>query len=262
MAFDSIWNAVDGLVCLELDAAPSGLDVCFPGGFCLSHVWQGINNIPRGADLPLQFFGQIGPAMAFLSPLFSVLDTVLAIYKCVVAIPDSILQLDPAGLFECMPALVELINQLISMVPQMSLPRMVRQILVGLAQLLQGVASDFQFLIAQFQRVLDAIDNAADLNDSTLNDFLTCRQNTLSNQALNTVEALGGVGKIILLANIFIGLFGGDTEIPCFGDVVDLTALDGTVDILLELAEYLLQLAALIPDPQYVISLALQNQEC
>lgn len=262
MASSPIWNPSTGLVCLDLVPAPGGIDICFPGGFCLSHIWQGINNIPRGADLPLQFFGQIGPAMAFLSPLFSVLDTVIAIYKCVTAIPDAILELDPGKIFECMPALVELINQLLSMIPQMSLPRMVKQILIGLAQLLEGLASDFQFLLAQLQRVLDEIDRAADLNDVNLNDFLVCRQNTINEQTSSTVEALQGIGRIVLLANIFIGLFGGDTEIPCFSDIVDLSNLSGTVDLLLDLAAFLRQLASLIPDPQFALSLALSLQEC
>lgn len=262
MASSPIWDAATGLVCLEMEPAPTGMDLCFPGGFCLSHIWTGINAIPRGADLPLQFFGQIGPAMAFLAPVFSVLDTVIAIYNCVQAIPDAITSLDPSGLLECLPALVELINQLLSMIPQMSLPRMVRQILIGLAQLLEGVASDFQFLVAQFQRVLDEIDRAADLNDVNLNDFLVCRQNTITEQAFTTAEALQGIGRIVLLANIFIGLFGGDTEIPCFNDLIDVGDLAGTVELLLELARFLRELAALIPDPQFAITLALAGQEC
>ena len=262
MAWNPIWNPTEGIICLDLPAVPDQLEICFPGGFCLSHIWQGIDKIPTGADLPLQFFGQIGPAMAFMKPVFTILDTALAIYRCVTAVPDAILKLDPGAIFECMPELVALINELLSLIPQLSLPRMVKQILIGLAQLLEGVASDYQYLLAQYQRVIDEIDRAADLDDVTLNDFLTCRQNTITDTAMSTSEALQGIGRIVLLANVLIGLFGGDVEIPCFNDMIDLTNLQSTVDLLLELAAYLRQLAALIPDPQYTISLALSGLKC
>jgi hypothetical protein len=178
------------------------------------------------------------------------------------AIPKAILTLNPEELFECIPELIEIINKILSMIPQLSVPRMIKQILIGIAQLLEGVASDFDYINSQFQRVLDAIDRAADLNDVSMGNLLACRQNTLDDTALSTAEALKGIGRIILLANIMIGLIGLDMEIPCLSDSLDTSALDVLIDLLLEIARFLRYLATLIPDPQFAITTALGDLRC
>lgn len=258
----SVWNITQDAACLELPSPPSKLEICFPGGFCLSHIWTGIDKIPHLADQPLQFFGQIGPLLGALQPIFTIIDTVVSLFKCLVAVPKAILSLNPSELFECMPALIELINKILSMIPQLSAPRMVRQTIIAIAQLLQGIASDLSFLSAQMNRVLDAIDRAADLEDVNMSNLLACRQNTLNTQAQSTGDALQGVGRIVLLVNIIIGLFGGKTEIPCFGDSIDSSDMGGTIEMLLEISALLLDIAEKIPDPQYMLTLALGNRRC
>lgn len=258
----SVWNISQDISCIELPSPPDKLEICFPGGFCLSHIWTGIDKIPHIADQPLQFFGQIGPLLGALQPVFTIIDTVVALFKCLVAIPKAILSLNPSELFECLPNLVEIINKLLSMIPQLSAPRMVRQAIIAIARLLQGVASDLSFLNAQANRVLEAIDRAADLGDVRMSNLLACRQNTLNAQAQATGEAMQGIGRIVLLVNIIIGLFGGKVEIPCFGDSIDSSDLGGSIELLTDIAGVLLDIAEKIPDPQYILTLALGNTRC
>lgn len=251
-------------LCLELPTAGSVDDICFPGGFCLSYIMDGINKVPGLADVPLDFFSQIGPAMAPLQPLFKILDTVLAIFRCVQAIPDAITSLNPTELIKCIPALIELVDQLLKMIPQLSIPKMVIAILRALAGLLRGIASDFQYIQQQFERIIAGIDRATDLQDYTLNGLLVCAQNTLNDTVMSTAEALKGIGSIILLVNLFMGLFGGP-EIPCFGTLIGdnvSEGLDYIIEILLLMAETLEELLGLIPDPDLVLTLALGDLRC
>lgn len=257
-----VWAPSGDVICFPVPDIPSTDDLCFPGGFCLSHVWNGINQIPSAADVWLQFYSQIGPAMSFLAPFFNVLDTCLAIFRCVQAVPDAITNLDPTELFQCVPELVEKINDLLGLIPQLSIPRMVKRILEGLATLLRAVASDLQYIQQQLARIADQIDRAADLNDVTMSGFLSCAESTVNDTTLSTAEALKGIGRIILLCNLLISLFGGP-EIPCFSSLLeDLDVLDTVIDALLLLANLIDEIADMIPDPQLAITLLLESQEC
>ena len=251
-------------LCFNLPDIPTLDEICLPGGLCLSYVWDAIDQIPHGADVSLNFFSQIGPAMAPLVPLFNILDTVLAVYRCVQAIPQTIVTLDPSELLQCIPALAELVDQMLKLIPQLSIPKMIIAALRNLAFLLRAIAADFLYIQSELQRIADMIDRAANLNDVKMNGFLVCAQDTMNGSILSTAEALKGIGRIILLLNIFIGLFGGE-EIPCFGSLVSDNIADGiavVVDLLTSLADILEAIADAIPDPDLALTLALGKQQC
>jgi len=251
-------------LCFDLPEIPDLEDICFPGGFCLSYIWDAIDQIPHLADISLDFFSQIGPAMAPLQPFFNLLDTVLAIFRCVQAIPKVITELDPSELLNCIPALAELIDQILKLIPQLSIPKMIIAAIKNLAALLRAIAADFLYLQSQLQRIADMIDRAADLNDVKLNGFLVCAQDTVEGSVMSTAEALKGIGRIILLINILIGLFGGE-EIPCFGTLISDNLAEGfdvIVDLLTGLADVLEMIADAIPDPDLVLTLALGDMRC
>lgn len=258
-----MWNP-DDIPCLAMPEIPGVDDICFPGGFCLSHIWNGIAQIPHAADIPLQFFSQIGPAMAPLKPIFDIIDFALAIFKCVEGTVDAITELDPTKIIECIPNLAEIIDKLLALIPQLSIPRMIIETLKAFALLLRGLASDFEYVQSQIQRIADLIDRAADLNDVSLAEILACSQRSLEDNVFSTAEALEGIGRIILLMNIFIGLIGGE-EIPCFGSLISDNLAEGLDYIILALttlAQVLEELADAIPDPILELTIALGDQKC
>ena len=250
-------------LCITLDVPLGPSEVCLPGGLCLSYIWDAIGKIPTGSDMCMDFFSQIGPAMAPLKPFFDILDTALAIYRCVSAIPDAIVSLDPSELLNCMPALAKAIDQLLKLLPYLSIPKMVKAILKNLAMLLRGIASDLSYIESQLRRIADAIDRASSLSDVTLNGILVCAQHNIDTTFSSTAEALKGIGRIILLVNILMGLFGGP-EIPCFGTLLEdaTQPLDKIIELLTMLAGLLDDIANMIPDPDLVLTLALGKQRC
>lgn len=251
-------------LCFDMPEIPTIDDICFPGGFCLSYVWDSIGKIPTAADIGMDFFSQIGPALTPLVPLFNVLDTALAMFRCIKAIPDAITSLDPSELLNCLPALAKLVDQLLGLIPQLSIPKMIKAALTNLAMMLESIAGEFSYLQSQLQRIADMVDRAAELNDVKMNGFLVCAQNDLQDTVLSTSEALKGIGRIILLINIFIGLIGGE-EIPCFGSLIEDNISEGfdvVIDLLLSLAEVLRIMAGAIPDPDLALTLALGDLNC
>lgn len=250
--------------CFDMPEVPTIDEICFPGGFCLSYVWDAIGKIPTGADIATDFFSQIGPAMAPMKPFFDMLDTVIQIFKCLKAIPEAIMSLDPGKILDCFPALAKLIDQLLKLIPQLSIPKMIRAILRNLSVLLRSIANEFEYIDRQIKRIARSIDRAASLQDVKMNGFLVCAQNDLNQSVLSTAEALKGLGRIILLVNIFIGLIGAD-PIPCFGSLIEnniSSGLDVVVDLLTTLADILTAMANAIPDPDVALTKLMGSQEC
>lgn len=250
-------------LCIALPAIPTADDICLPGGFCLSYVWDGINKIPTAADVGMDFFSQIGPALAPLVPLFNVIDTAITIFRCVKAIPDAITSLDPSELIKCLPVLAKLVDQLLKLIPQLSIPKMVKTVLNNLAAMLESFATELFSLKHLAERIAAGIDRAADLQDVKMNGFLVCAQGDLEDTVLSTSEALKGIGRIILLVNIFMGLIGAE-EIPCFGSLIEdnLDDLELLSDLFYSLAEVLRIMASVIPDPDLALTIALGDLKC
>ena len=251
-------------LCLTLPAIPTLDKICLPGGVCLDYVWDAIGKIPSAADISLDFFSQIGPAMTPLLPFFNILDVVVQLFNCLQAIPDAITKLDPSELLQCIPALAELVDQLLKLIPQLSLPKMIKAALTNMALLMEGIAADVRYLESQLQRCADMIDRAAQLGDHVLNGFIVCAQADIRTTMSATAEALRGIGSIVLILNILLGLFGGP-EIPCFGDLLNDNldqGFDVLVDLLTGIAEVLRDIAAAIIDPDFALTLALGKQSC
>ena len=262
MAFS--WHVATDLICNDIPSLDVMEDICFPGGACLSHLLTAIQSVPSASEIPLGFLSQLGPATSFLQPFMNVLDTVLAIFKCMEAFTDFATSLDPTEIFACFPELIDKINALLAMIPQLSIPRMVKSIIKALISLLRGLASDLEYLRSRLEEIAREIDRAADLGDVTKSGFLACAENTMNDSLSATAQALKAVGRIILVVNIFMGLFGGP-EIPCFGELLDGVGADELqpiIDVLNALADLLQQLHDMIPDPQWAITKALGEQRC
>ncbi|MCP4568967.1 MAG: hypothetical protein GY841_15435 [FCB group bacterium] len=258
------WNVGNDVICNNVPSFSGLDDICFPGGACLSYVMTSIQSIPSPTEIPLQFMSQLGPATAFIQPFMNVLDTVIAVYKCIDGIVDFATSLNPSELLECVPNLVEKINAMLTMIPQLSIPRMVISMVNALISLLSGLSTDLQYLVDRLDAIARGIDRAADLNDNKKKDFLVCAQDTMNESLSATAMAMQAVGRIILLVNIFMGLFGGP-EIPCFGEILDgatADVLQPIIDIIDALVDLLQQLVDMVPDPIAALTKVLGDTKC
>lgn len=262
MAFS--WTAANDLLCNDVPTLAELDDICFPGGACLSHVMTAVGRIPSPLEVPIQYMSQLGPATAFLQPFMNVIDTVLAVFKCFEGVIDFATSFNPVTLIECIPNLIEKVTNLLTMIPQLSIPRMVIAIIKALIAILNGMALDLQYIVDRMYAIADEIDRAADLNDVRKSAFLACAQTTMNDSLSATAVSLKAVGRIILIVNIFMGLFGGP-EIPCFGELLEDAEPDELQEIINaigELADLLQQIIDMIPDPIAILTKALGEQRC
>jgi len=186
-------------ICLEIPEIPDPLSITLPGGVTMQQI-----NLMQA----------IQPALTPLMPLFDIIDTVVAVFNCVKAIPDSLgPPPDPTALAACIPELAEKVAKLLRLIPQLSLPYTIIGIIDLVIDTLRQARSQLMNLQQQMQQILGAIDRATELEDAGLMAITSCAQANVAQEAANVGKALASLGKLIGILNIFLGIVGGP-EVP------------------------------------------------
>jgi len=211
-------------LCLNLPELPDPFDLSLPGGVTI----QRINLIEV-----------IQPLLAPLMPLFEIVDTIVAIFNCVKAIPDSLgPPPDPTVLAACIPELGEKVARLLKLIPQLSLPILLKQICKLIVHTLKEARDALVHLQRQLERILNAVDRATDLEDSGLMAIIACAQENVGQEAANVGKMLASLGRLIGIVNIFFGML-GLPEVPDLSDLAGkpLDAVIAPLDALIQVFE-------------------------
>jgi len=186
-------------ICLEIPEIPDPFAITLPGGVTMQKI-----NLMQA----------IQPALTPLMPLFDIIDTVVAVFNCIKAIPDSLgPPPDPTALAACIPELAEKVSKLLRLIPQLSLPYTIIGIIDLVIDTLRQARSQLVNLQQQMQQILGAIDRATELEDAGLMAITSCAQANVAQEAANVGKALASLGKLIGILNIFLGLVGAP-EVP------------------------------------------------
>ena len=186
-------------VCLELPELPDPQTVTLPGGIAIESI---------------NLMQVIQPALAPLVPMFNIVDTVVSIFNCVKAI--STLQID--AIMECIPDLAEKIGKLLKLIPQLSLPLMLVDLLDLVIHVLNQARNELMHLQQQMVQILGVVDRATDLDDAGLMAIAQCAQANVAQEAANVGKSLASIGKLLGLINLFMGMIGGP-EVPDLSDL-------------------------------------------
>lgn len=220
-------------ICIPLDEIPDPFTLTLPGGVEIEHI---------------NLLDLIQPALAPLVPLFNIVDTIVALFNCIKAIPDTLgPPPDPTAIAECMPELAEKVSQLLKLIPMLSLPLMI----VGLIDLVINTLSQARDVLVhlqtQMERILNAIDRATDLDDAGLMAIIQCAQANVAQEAANVGKMLASLGKLIGLINLFMGMIGGP-EIPDLSNLAG-QPLDKAIEPLDAIVEALQTARDAVPVP-------------
>jgi hypothetical protein len=185
----------------------------------------------QGVDL----LDQLQPMLAPLMPFFNIIDTIVALFNCVKAIPDSLgPPPDPTAIAACIPELSKALSKLLAMNPMMVLPGMLKGICGVIIQTLSEARNEYGALASQLEYIASAIDRASNLNDSGLMAVIACAQGNAEQQSANIAKALASLGRLIGIINMLFAII-GLPEVPL---------LDGLVGV--PLSEIIAPLDALI----------------
>jgi len=220
-------------ICIEIPEIPDPFAITLPGGVTMESI---------------NLMEQIQPALTPLVPLFDIIDTVVAVFNCVKAIPDTLgPPPDPTVLAACIPELAEKVSKLLKLIPQLSLPYTIIGIIDLVIDTLRQARTQLLHLQAQMQQILGAIDRATDLDDAGLMAITSCAQANVAQEAANVGKSLAALGKLIGLLNLFLGMVGGP-EVPDLSDLAG-TPLDEAIPPIDAIIETLQGVRDAVPVP-------------
>jgi hypothetical protein len=184
---------------LEIPEIPDPFSLTLPGGINIEHI---------------NLMEVIQPALTPLVPFFDVIDTIVAVFNCIKAIPDTLgPPPDPTVLAACLPELAEKVNKLLKLIPQLSLPLLIVGLIDLVIDTLVKARTELLHLQQQMLQILGVIERATNLEDAGLMAIAQCAQANVAQEAANVGKSLAALGKLIGLINLFMGMVGGP-EIP------------------------------------------------
>lgn len=219
--------------------------------FCLNLTEYELQKVqlPGAIEIgDIDLIGALQPALAPLKPVFDIIDTIVALINCVKAIPDILgPPPNPQPLLDCFPELADKLGNLLMLLPQLSVPKMIKDIIRVITRSLENIQGTLISLQSQVQAILNAIDRATNLDDSGLMAIITCAQGNVATQQANTMQMLASLGRLFGLVNIFLGLIG----LPELPDLSDLAGapLDPLIELLTNLITLLETISDQIPLP-------------
>jgi len=229
--------------CVRLKIAPDEICFTLPGGAeqCIELDAKS----PDIAELVKKGFAQLNSALTPLTPIFNVLDVIVALKNCIMAIPDSIgPPPSPKPILDCVRELIPLVENLLRLLPQYSIPLLIAQILDVLIMLLEGQKAQIQAMIRKTQQIIEAGTRATELGNVEFQALLDCANGNLELEAQNLNASLKPVNRLLGLVNTLADLAG----LPCIPSIPDMSELtQGTLDQIDDVIAVLLQIRKLIP---------------
>lgn len=239
-------------ICLTITATPREICVRFPVSQQVCVSLPSVNNADP-SELLQAILGQINSALAPLTPIFNIIDCVIAVFECVKAIPKAITELDPIGLIECIPGLAEKVMKLLELIPQLSLPFLIVDVLDIIIFFLETMRAQVQAMQARFARLLEAALKAAQPGNVGLAIILDCINTNFDADIVNMNEQAAPLNRLLGILDFILELTGlkfllskaGFDVLPCVGNI----SLAGGTKLFDTLIKLLTHLRNLIPLP-------------
>ena len=220
-------------ICIEIPEIRDPFNLTLPGGVQIEH---------------LNLMEVIQPALTPLVPLFDIIDTVVAVFNCFQAIPDTLgPPPDPSVIAACLPDLAKKVSKLLKLIPQLSLPLTIIGLIDLVIDTLLQARSLLLHLQQQMQQILGTIDRATELEDAGLMAIAQCAQANVAQEAANVGKSLASLGKLIGLLNLFLGIL-GLPEVPDLSDLAG-RPLDDAIPPLDAIVDQLRTARAAVPVP-------------
>lgn len=194
-------------VCVQLTVTPQSLSLTFPGGAVVSPQVPDLG-IPDPIQLAKQLMAEANAALAPLAPVFNIIDTVLALFQAVQAIPDAITHLDPSKINDALPDVARKASKLAGIVPQLSVPLMVLGLIDVLLAFLDGLAGQLRAIVDQQVRIQKAENRAAELGNAQLQTVVDCAKHQVDAQMDSLAASIAPVNRLVALVNVFTQLVG------------------------------------------------------
>lgn len=204
--------------CPTVDVIDQGLRVRIPGGATLNATVD--STTPTRAAIARDLIAKINTALAPLQPLFTVIDVLLALKDVVFGIKDAITAFPPRPdrAIEPLADLVEKASTLPSLIPQVSGPVMVLDILDVLIEVVSALEDQLEGIIAQEADILAAEQIAAEPGNESLLAVTACARDVNAAVLANMQAGLTPLNRVVAVLNLVVQMLGLQ-PLPDLGDL-------------------------------------------
>lgn len=230
------------MVCVMATVGDQSVTVRLPGGATL----QPMISVPFPTNLQIvkNLLSQASSALAPLLPVFNIIDAIIAIKDFASSVPELIV--NPPAVVEAITNLVEKVAALASLIPQLSVPLLIVDLVGVVILALQGLVTELQAIVEQLERIEAARQIAQDEGNVALLEMTICADDLLASVQENLSNSLGPLNSLFSVINIFLELIGQD-PIPTLDDLPD--DPNEAIDTLNALVETLTIIRQAIPIP-------------
>jgi hypothetical protein len=186
------------VACIKLPR-PEKMAITFPGMGELQAIADSITSVRRPSDIILSALNSWNVALAPLNAIIRFVNIAQAVLKCIKAIKESITQLSPDPMLDCIGNLVKAVAALLPFIPPLAYVRMICQIITAVRVLLDDLLNVITLLDNQISVIKIAIQRGIDTNDNVLIEIGECAKQ-------NAEEYVRGIMQVVVLIAEFIGL--------------------------------------------------------
>jgi len=162
--------------------------------------------------LAKQLMAQSSAALAPLNPIFDIIGAVVAIKDFADAVASN-----PFSVASAVRNLANKVDQLLSLIPQLSVPLMILTHVDLVLAYLQGLSAELDAMALQEASIAASLEVAEQQNLAVLSDVAACAGLQLQAQLSNLKAGAGPVDGLIEVLNTFVSLVPGIPQIPSLG---------------------------------------------
>ena len=199
-----------GEACAKITSSGDTLCVTFPGGteVCIAADPDKLDP----SDQVKKLFDQVNSALAPLNPIFTVIDAVVSVKDCIEALIDALgPPPSPKPIIDCLKKLLFLVEKLLKMIPQLSIPLLVAQFLDALIIFVKSFKAQIEHIIDKVARQIETGLRAAELGNLTLQASVDCTLENLGIELQNMAKQAEPINLLIGSINAFLDIIG----LPC-----------------------------------------------
>lgn len=212
-------------LCVHVEGGTTGLKMSFPGGAQLQMLTGMIPGVaPNFGDVASMAMGAANAALAPMTPIFNVIDVVMAVVDCINAVPDAIQSLSPKPLIDCAKKLAPLAEKLLQLVPIMAIPQMIADMIDILIAFLVAIRDEFEVLFNKSLELGAAYAKATKTGNVYLAGIVDCASENLNVSLMSLNSKMDPVNRMLGILNALLKNFGVETQIPeCVALSLDLS---------------------------------------
>lgn len=201
------------------------LTIDFLGGASISASLD--MQVPNAGAAVKSILAQANAALAPLMPFFILMDAFVAVAKLAMAVPDALLPPDPSALLKLVPEVTAKLEKVLALLPPISIPKMVKKILLNIRTLLVEMRKQFLTMQVTYEGFGEVEARAAELEAEfpeisiSLRASIGCGTEELDAQMQGLGNGMQPLKSLFGAVNILLQLAAVPVELPDPGSLGD-----------------------------------------